>query len=62
MHKEKHVMNNTNEMPIEEKESKWSLATYFKSLKLYKWWIIGTTAIFGIGGYLGTKFLINTSR
>ena len=62
MHKERHVMNNTNEMPIEEKESKWSLATYFKSLKLYKWWIIGTTAVLGIGGYLGTKFLINSSR
>ena len=55
-------MSENTEKTALEKDPKWSLASYFKSLKFFKWWIIGATALMGVAGYLGTRFLINSSR
>lgn len=55
-------MSENTEKAALEKDPKWSLASYFKSLKFFKWWVIGATALMGVAGYLGTRFLINSSR
>ncbi|MCR5348587.1 MAG: hypothetical protein K6E59_03150 [Bacilli bacterium] len=45
--------------PEENKPSRWTFHRYLKGIAFGKWWIIGATVLLAVGGYLGTKFLIN---
>ena len=45
-----------------ENKSKWSLNAYFKSIKRFKWWIIGATVLCMVGGYLAFLLGVNPSK
>ena len=39
-----------------------SWSTYGKGVNHFKWWIIGGTIVFGVLGYLGSKFFYNSKK
>ena len=41
---------------------RWTFRRYLKGIPFGKWWIIGSTAVLGLAGYLGTRFLLNNLR
>ena len=44
-----------------EKQSDWNFGTYFRSIKRFKWWVIGATVISAVLGFLAFKFIVNPS-
>lgn len=40
----------------------WSFENYFKSIKRFKWWIIGSTIIGAIVGFVTFRFIVNPSQ
>ena len=52
-------MSEQKEIYIEEKPSKWTFSNYFKSIKHFKWWIVGATVVGTILGFCSFKFILN---
>ena len=45
-----------------DKPSEWTLRNYFRSIKVFKWWVIGATVLGALLGFVSLKFIINPSR
>ena len=52
-------MSDVKEIYVEDKPSKWTLRNYFKSIKNYKWWVVGATVLGTVLGYTSFQFIIN---
>ena len=52
-------MSETKEIYVEEKPSKWNFRNYFKSIKHYKWWVVGFTVLGTVLGYTSFQFILN---
>lgn len=46
----------------EEKPSKWTFGKYLKGIAKYKWWVIGSTVLGTVLGFVGFKFVLNPIR
>lgn len=40
----------------------WSFENYFKSIKRFKWWVIGSTIVGAIVGFVTFRFIVNPSQ
>ena len=45
----------------EEQAGSFTLKNYFKGIKRFKWWVIGSTVVCAVLGFIGLKFIINPS-
>lgn len=45
-----------------ETSSSFTFKNYVSSIKKYKWWVVGATALSAVIGYLGFKFVLNPIR
>ena len=52
-------MAEKNEIYLEEKPSKWTFKNYFKSIAHFKWWVIGSTLVCTVLGYVSFAFVLN---
>jgi len=48
--------------PMNNRPRRWTFRRYLKGIPFGKWWIIGSTAVLALAGYLGTRFLLNNLR
>lgn len=56
-------MEEKQEVYIETtKPSSWNLKNYFKSIKKFKWWVVGSTLVCALLGFGSFKFILNPMK
>lgn len=55
-------MSEQKDIYLEEKPSKWNFKNYFKSIKHFKWWVVGASVVGAVLGFASFQFILNPAK